>query len=387
MQLWTTNAVVAAFGFVTPLAFARLAAPEEYGRFSLVTSVLAIAGAATLPGLNISLTQAAARGYHGALASVVRTRLRWALAPALAILATGGWMLATGDPVTGALLACLAPLFPLIYGADVAQSFMNGTQRFAALSAWMFAAAAVPSAVVLSLLGAGAGAPAAVVGYFIALAAVNAASYAWAATRYISNDRLDPGTIAYGKRLTVITSLGTLQSYLDKVAVGGILGLNALAIYSVGKLFQQALKMTWGALHQLYFPKLASRSLDAARHLTRATLPLIWAGFGVVALVLVLIAPAVIDAVFGAAYASSVDVSRILILGVAVAIPGAQFEILFRSTGDERRLYVQRITFAAAELLFVTVGALTFGLRGAVWGAVLAYGLNSVQGFLLDLRR
>jgi O-antigen/teichoic acid export membrane protein len=174
---------------------------------------------------------------------------------------------------------------------------------------------------------------------------------------------------------------------VDKVAVGGILGLNALAIYSVGKLFQQAVKITWGALHQLYFPKLASRDLAAARHLTRATLPLVWTGFGVLALALLPVTRPAIDAIFGPAYRGSVEVSRIFIIGVAIAIPGAQYEILFRSTGDERRLYVQRVTFAAAELLFVSIGAVLFGLPGAVWGAACAYALNSAQGFMLDRRR
>jgi O-antigen/teichoic acid export membrane protein len=387
LHLWITNGVVAAFGFVTPLAFARLAAPEDYGRFSLVASILAIANAATLPGLNISLTQAAARDCHGALGDVLKLRLRWAAFAAAALVPVALWIAAAGDAATGRVLLLLVPVLPLVYGMDVAQPFMNGLQRFAALSVWMLLAAALPSAVVVAfLLIGGLGPAAAIVGYFATLGSINVGSYAWAA-RYRTNERSDPLTIAYGKRLTLITSLGTMQAYTDKLVVGGILGLQPLAIYSVGKLFQQGLKITWGALHQLYFPKLASRDVSQARHLTRATLPYVWSAFAVIALVGILAAPTIVRVVFGPAYEASIPVSRVLMLAVLLAIPGAQFEVLFRSTSDEPRLYKQRISFAVSELALMAAGAFLFGLPGAAGAAAIAYAFNSVHGFLLDRRR
>jgi O-antigen/teichoic acid export membrane protein len=386
-HLWLTTAAVAALGFVTPLAFVRLAAPADYGRFSLIAAIIALCNIVTLPGLNISLKQAAARGFHGAMSQTAGIRVRSAALGAIGLLAVGAVMRATGDAQTGGLLLLLAPLLPLIYGIDVAQSFLNGIQRFPALSAWMMIAALVPSAAVVTLLLAGTGAGIAVLGYYVALAAVNVTAYFWVSSRYRQNRRTDPESIQYGKRLTLLTALGTLQSYVDKLAVASVLSLEALAIYSVGKLFQQALTLTWGALNQLYAPKLASRPVEEARHLTRTTLPYVWALFGGLAVVVVMAVPAIVRIVFGNAYASTVPVARMLTLAVLVAIPGAQFEVLFTSTGDERRLYVQRITFAVAQLLLVGGGAHLFGLAGAVWGTTLTYALNSVNGFLLDRRR
>jgi O-antigen/teichoic acid export membrane protein len=296
-------------------------------------------------------------------------------------------MTAQDDALTGRLLMVLAPCLPFIYGADVAQPFLNGAQRFTALSISMLIAAAVPSATVLGLLGAGAGAASAIIGYFLTVAAVNVGAYLWALSFYRANRQIDPGTIGYGKRLTLITSLGTLQSYLDKLAVGAILGLQPLAIYSVGKLFEQGLKLPWNSLHQLYFPKLASRDLNAARHLVRATLPYVWGAFAAGGLLAIAATPLITRIVFGETYESSVPVSRILIFGIMIAIPGAQFEILFRSVGDESRLYRQRVTFAVLELLLVVAGSLRFGLVGACWGSALAAGLNSLYGFVLDARR
>jgi O-antigen/teichoic acid export membrane protein len=387
LHMWLTIAGVAVLGFVTPLAFVHLATQEDYGRFSLIAAIIAISNIVTLPGLNISLKQAAARGFHGAMPETASIRVRFALIGVAGLLVIGGFMRAAGDARTGNLLMLLAPVLPLIYGMDVAQSFLNGIQRFGALSALMMLAALVPSATVVLMLLAGYGAGSAVLGYYGALAAANVASFVVVSSRYRQNRRTDPASIQYGKRLTLITSLGTLQFYLDRVIVAGLLSLETLAIYSAGKLFQQAVAMTWGALNQLYAPKLASRPIEDARHLTRATLLYVWALFGVLALLIVIATPAIVRIAFGDAYASAVPVARLLTIAALVAIPGAQFEVLFTATGDERRLYTHRVTFAATQLLFVGVGASLFGLSGAVWGTTLTYALNSVTGFLLDRHR
>jgi O-antigen/teichoic acid export membrane protein len=149
-------------------------------------------------------------------------------------------------------------------------------------------------------------------------------------------------------------------------------------------MFQQGIAITWGALNQLYTPKLASRSIEDARHLTRTTLPYVWAFFGVLAVIVIAAAPSVVAIVFGEAYASVVPVARLLTIAAVVAIPSAQFELLFTSTGDEKRLYAHRITFATTQVILVGGGAALFGLHGAVAGTTLTYALNSVTGFLLD---
>jgi O-antigen/teichoic acid export membrane protein len=386
-RLWATNGFVALVGFVTPLAFARLSTPEEYGRFSYVAAMVALCNIGTLPGLNISLRQAAARGYHGTLTRTAAARMRWSAGVAALMAAAGIWMLFAGDPVTARTVLWVAPVLPFLYGIDVAQVFLNGTEHYRAMSSWMLATAAAPAAAVALTLTSGASGAAAIVSYFYATAVLNVLSFAAVLTRHRRNDLVDAASLAYGRRLTLITTLGALQSYSDKLLLGTFLRLHALALYSVGKLFQQALTIAWGALHQLYAPKLASRDVDRARHLTRSTLPYVWAIFGMLALAAVAGAPAIVATVFGPEYADSVPAARILAIGLFATIPGAQFEILFTSTGDARRLFAQRIAFASTHLVLVAGGTVLFGLMGAVWATAIAYTLNSAFGFLLDRRR
>jgi O-antigen/teichoic acid export membrane protein len=111
------------------------------------------------------------------------------------------------------------------------------------------------------------------------------------------------------------------------------------------------------------------------------------ASFAVLAIVGIAAAPLIVHLLFGDRYHDSVPIARILMFGIFIAIPGAQFEILFRSTSDERRLYIQRITYAVCELTLVAAGSFVFGIRGAAWASVVANGVNSISGFVLDRRR
>jgi O-antigen/teichoic acid export membrane protein len=110
----------------------------------------------------------------------------------------------------------------------------------------------------------------------------------------------------------------------------------------------------------------------------------VWISFAALAGGVIIAAPGIVSTVFGETYEPSVAVARILTLGVLATIPGAQFEVLFTSTGDEPRLYRQRSLFASTQLILVGSGAYVFGLTGAVWGNALTYALNSLYGFLLD---
>jgi O-antigen/teichoic acid export membrane protein len=381
--LWVANLAVLGFGFVIPLAFTRLASKEDYGRFSFVTALLATLSILTAPGLALAVTQAAARRQDGTLRLAIATRLRWSASAAVAVALVGCWFLLYSDRATGVSLLLIAPLVLPAYGLDLASAFLNGRQRFGLLTTVMIGAAVVPAIPVTVLLLARASIVPVTVSYFASLAAFNALSCLWVQVAQVRNDSTDPDLIRYGRRLTWISSLGAVQFYFDRLIVGSTLGFSELAIYSAAKLFQQALKSTWGAVNQIMFPKLASRSAASAAELTRRTLWPIWCVFGVFCLVIVFAAPFVVRIVFGSKYDAAIVPARLLSLAILVGIPGAQYEIMSRAIPDERRLYIQRTTFAVAEIVCTGIGAVEYGVIGACGGTILAYAINTGVGFVL----
>ena len=385
--LWSANIIAMAAGFVVPLALARLAAPADYGRFSFVTAMLAALSIVTLPGLNLAITQGAARQQDGTLGVALASRGRGGLLMVVIVLVVGSALVAFGDRPTGWGLLLVSPFVMGAYALDSGLAFLNGLHAFKPMALFLTAAAGVPALAVLLLLFAGAPIPGVIAGYVLALAAVNAAALRHA-KRLRRNDRVDADTVRYGRRMTWISSLGLLQFYIDRVIVGAALGFVDLALYSAAKLFQQGLKTAWSSINQVLFPRLAAASDPArARTMTWTTLGPIWIGFALLAAIAAALAPAIVAVLFGPTYLPSITPARVLMLAVVIGIPGAQFEMLFRATSDERKLYTQRLTFTAAEILATGAGALWYGTLGASVGMAIAYGLNTVMGFVLNRSR
>ncbi len=383
LSLWAANLGVMAAGFVAPLALARLASPEDYGRFSFATAVLATCSILTAPGLTIAVTQGAARGQHGTLRLAMASRVRWSISAVVVVMIIGGWFVTNGDRMTGAILIAVGPLVIPVYGLDLGPAFLNGLGRFGSMILLMLAGAALPAGVVAALLLGGAPIVSVTIAYFATLAATNIASLVFVHLRHVRNSEADPEVIRYGKRLSWISSLGAVQFYFDRLVIGASLGFADLAIYSAAKIFQQGLKSTWGAVNQQLVPALATRDVEAARDLTRRTLIPVWLGFVALCAVGVVLVPTVVIFVFGRAYEPSITPARLLLVAVAAGIPGAQFEMLFRAVADERRLYIQRITFAIAEVAFTGAGAWAYGVTGASVGMVVAYTVNSLVAWVL----
>ena len=382
--LWTANIVAMAAGFVVPLTLARLAAPADYGRFSFVTALLATLSIVTLPGLNLAITQGAARQQDGTLSVALKSRRRGGVLMMLIIAALGGAAVAYGDRPTGWALLLVAPFVMGAYALDSGVPFLNGLHAFKPMALFLTAAAVVPALTVALLLILAAPISFVIGGYVLGLSAVNLLSLRHAA-RFRRNDRVEPETVRYGRRMTWISSVGLLQFYVDRIIVGAALGFVDLALYSAAKLFQQGLKTAWSANNQVLFPRLAAAADAAsARAITWTTLGPIWLGFALLAAITAALAPAMVSMLFGAAYLPSVTPARVLMLAVVIGIPGAQFEMLFRATSNERKLYTQRLTFTVAEVLATGIGALVYGTLGASIGMAIAYGLNTVMGFVLN---
>lgn len=384
LSLWAANLGVMAAGFVAPLALARLATPDDYGRFSFVTATLATCSILTAPGIGIAVTQGAARGQHGVLRLAVRSRIRWSMLASLVSAALGAWFLLLQDRTTGLMLLLAAPFLVSVYGLDLASAFLNGSRRYRAMVWTMLATAAVPAATVALILWLGGSIVTTVVGYFVAVSLSNATSLAIVWRGFVENERADPELIRYGRRLSWISSLGAVQFYVDRLVIGLTIGFADLAVYSVAKIFQQGFKSTWVAVNQQLFPSLSSRDPHGAAELNRRTLLPITGGLAVLFAVAALAVPAVVTLLFGPGYEASATPARILMLAFVMGVPGAQFEMLFRAVGDERRLYIQRGTFAAAEVCCAGIGASLYGVVGASVGMLIAYVFNSVIGYLLD---
>ena len=74
-------------GVATAVAFANLLAPEIYGNFKYILSILPFLDISTLKRMDQSLTISVAKGFEGDTVNALKTKMKWGILGGLAGLA------------------------------------------------------------------------------------------------------------------------------------------------------------------------------------------------------------------------------------------------------------------------------------------------------------
>jgi len=115
---WLTSAriIVALSSFLTAVAFANLLAPELYGNFKYIISLVGFLSIFTLKGMSTALTQAVSRGLEGGFYSVFKTKIKFTCLQAAGLLILGGYYFFKANYVLAVPLFLIALLMPLRSG-------------------------------------------------------------------------------------------------------------------------------------------------------------------------------------------------------------------------------------------------------------------------------
>jgi O-antigen/teichoic acid export membrane protein len=261
---WWTNlnlVFTSLLSFALSIAFANLLSPETYGVYQYLISLSAIIAAVSLSGMGSAVAQAAARGYEGVLSVAVRAQLKWAIIPGLLASAGALYYFRLGNVELGIGLVFIALCVPLTIAYGTYGGFLEGKREFrqlfllslttnSAYYASMFIAVAVfKDAATLIAVN-------------LAITALGA-FYAYRRTRahFQSNDRIDPATISYGRRLSVLAAFTTAITQMGAVLVFHFLGAASLAIYSFATLIPERIGGLFNFVGAASLPRFANQSL------------------------------------------------------------------------------------------------------------------------------
>jgi O-antigen/teichoic acid export membrane protein len=162
----------------------------------------------------------------------------------------------------------------------------------------------------------------------------------------------------------------------DRILLGLLGSTGQVGLYSVAATMSETLWLIPGSLAQVVFHRVASAQLPVRRlravRLANVALSLVGAG------VLALLAPALVEAVFGEAFRGATAAMRVLLLA-AVAVASYQVDItcVVASNGLRRASAITTAGFAAVLLLDLVLIPRA-GLLGAAWASVVGYGLMAV---------
>ena len=167
---------------------------------------------------------------------------------------------------------------------------------------------------------------------------------------------------------------GTLR--IDRILIGLFLTASPVGIYSVAATGTEVVWLVPTALSQVLFQKLASKSVDL-RTANRARIASLACGLAT-AVVIFAIAPLAVDVLVGAKFAGAVLPLRILLVG-AVLLSSYQLDA-YALAANGRIGYAATGTLVGfgavlvADVLLIPV----YGIIGAAWASVIAYGAMAV---------
>jgi O-antigen/teichoic acid export membrane protein len=383
-------------GFVTIAVFTRLLPPELYGRYALVVAGVSLANATLFHWLRLGLLRFLP-AYSDQPAPLLATLLTGYGAMVGLGLAFGGlaFVLAPDAVWRGLVLLALPLLWAQAWfelNLCIMQSQLAPT-RYGVMTLAK-AVLALAGGTGLILLGLGAAGP--LLALILAML-VPTLIFAPAAWRGLGWPRPVPGLVrellAYGLPLTATVALNFVVNSSDRFLVAWLLGTEAAGTYAAGyELGWHSVLIIMTIVNLAGYP-LVVRAMEGAGpaaaqvQLQQNGLLLLAVALPALTLV-VMLAPNLARVVLGAPFRA--DGARLLPwIALAALFAGARLYYANLAFQLSRKTLSQLWVSLAAALLNVGLNLIwipRFGLLGAAWATLLAYGLALVLGWWLGRR-
>lgn len=359
---WTLLRQIAGLGsgFLLTVAFARLASQETFGQYQFVLSVLAIISVFSLPGLNQSIVQSAARGKDGDFPTVVRTSFYWSLLGVPALLILGLYYYWNRDFSLGLALMSASVFFPLLYAPNTWDSFLQGKSLFktaAKFGSWQAALNLI--FVAGSVFWSRGKLLPAVLAYCFSQAALNGWFF-WRSLKYSENSEKDPETVKYGWFLTGVNVFSLIADNIDRIIVGVFLGPKALAVYFLGISVVKNVFDFSKTFVSVLAPKIAVKNTVIFKKYLILFLTLL-----PVSAAIFFLLPVVVPLIFSEKYASSVGLAQIAIIFLPVVFVNLLYLSHFIYFVKNKKLIAwHTISLSLLKLIFIVPLMIFWGTKG-----------------------
>lgn len=380
--LMVDQAVVLATGLATTWCFTNLMPKEVYGAYGFILAIAGWLALIALPGVSQAIQRSAARGFDGAFAVGARRRLKAGSIAGAVMFVTAVLLFAAGRGMeaSGALVASV--LFPFAYAFDDYRSVLFGKQRFAAYVVMHACLQVCVAAATITAIIAG-------VSFFAILAANmsvravgNAATYLLTRRRFIANDQVDEDFHRFGWNLSLAGIVGGTSYQLDRIIVGGLLGLEVMAAYELAFRLTDPLRNLGVFLNKLLFPRAVRVSglAVASRFFSRVVL--LGGAMAAAGLVITWLLDPVIHLLFPK-YPEAVPLARWMAWSALIAVVLIYLETFYISQERFHRTYYTAILVRPiAIIVLLPVFIYHWGVFGAIWAKLVVRLAASVALFI-----
>ena len=370
-------AVLGIAGLISQSLLAHALEKEDFGAVIWGWTMISIMAPFGLPGISVSITGAAAKGFDGNFLRGSILELKGGLYGGLVLLSMALAYLFRHQDVLFWIFIIAAVTGPGVW-LDTPLSLWNGREDFRAIFRFSVGLRMIQFAALIIVLLL-APHPALVFASQAAVAgAGNITAFFYLRRSGGLNNEYSKEFESYGWRYTWLITAGTLASYMDKLIVGGFFGFKDLAVFAIGELiYSYVFKVPSGMLAQIFIPRLARMNLGEAVRWVRRRYWYLAGAFVVAAGIAALLLPVVYPLLFTVRYAESIYYGYIFLAGVAASAPTVLIGSLMKGHALKKETTALSIFITTISLVTVTIGGLVGGVPGVAWGRVTGYAVIS----------
>lgn len=369
---WLTLGQIVSSGLVllVTILAANYLPKDTYGTYKYVLSIVGILMITTLPQMASAVSQAAARGYDGAVLSTLKAKMKWGSLGSLVSLGLATYYAWKGNsPLAGSFLI-VAAFLPFFAAAAQYDALLLGRRLFHASVKYSTILNLITTTALITAIFYGRDAVVMLLVYFASRTAVSIILFLRTLKSIKPNRLEDPGAESYGKHMTLMGAISTVANYLDGVLVYHFLGAASVAVYAISIGPPNQIKGLISSLDTMLFPNFAKRGeADIRSGMNRKFLNLFVLGVLVVG-AYILAAPYLFKLVFPQ-YGESVLYSQIFALSMLnmTFFPAVTY---LKAKKMIREQYLANVYSSVFQIVVMIVCIMKWGLLGLVLARVAA---------------
>ncbi|MCL5011089.1 MAG: oligosaccharide flippase family protein [Patescibacteria group bacterium] len=364
---------------VLTIALANLLPPQTYGLYRYVLSIVVILAIPCLSGMNSAVLRAASKDENDSFLPALKTKIKWGTLGGLASLLVGLYYFSQGNSTLTFCFLISACFIPLMNPFGLYESFLAGKKRFDLQSLYGIVNQAVSAGLMILVLFLTRNIFLVILAYFVSWTGLYLIFTVITIKKWkLKAQNPDEETLAFGKHLSLLDVLSTINSQIDKVIMWHFLGAGPVAIYSIIMNVPDKIKDLLKTIGSLAFPKLSSRSMEELKKsVPQKTLMLFLLAIPVM-LVYILAAPWLYKTFFPK-YASFVIYSQVYAL-IFLTFPRLLFGTSLTAQKQTRSLYIASFILGPTYIVLLLILTPIFG----IWGAISAFLAIEAMNFMTN---
>ncbi|MBC7074067.1 oligosaccharide flippase family protein [Candidatus Parcubacteria bacterium] len=366
--------------FLTLIAFSKFATKEVYGAYQYIISMAAMIGILTLPGIDVALVNAIAKGKERTFFLCEKEKLKFGFWGFLVFLAISIWYFLHKAFELGVAFLIAGTFYPFLALFQLYFPFWQGKKKFDLQNKYFIFHNFLGASILIAFIYFKPKMPWVVFGYFFGFSFATFIFWFLTRKKIKKETEEEKETIPFGKHITIMALPGSISAQIDNAILWQVAGPVAVAIYAYAlRLIERVSELI--PFSALALPKMAERDLNqdsTKKRIFDKFLKLFWFSIPFT-LLYILICPFFFK-IFFPAYSQSVIYSQVLAITLIFS-PFSFLATAFFAQMKKRELYILNFGSQILKIILFFILIPLF----QIWGGVLSILISQVFSAILTV--